>query len=85
MLLTLMLITSYSIVFPETWQDFAETLGIGRGADLMLYLLAVSFITFVGLVIRKFRDLEYRSSLLAQEIALQNVLKPSVEKDIPQN
>ena len=85
MLLGLMLITSYSIVFPETWQDFAEALGIGRGADLMLYLLAVAFITFVGLVIRKFRDIEYRNSLLAQEIALQNVQRPSAGRNTPTN
>ena len=85
MLLALMLITSYSIIFPETWQDFAELLGIGRGPDLMLYLLVVAFITFVGLVIRKFKDIEYRNSLLVQEVALQNVLKPKVQKDIPHN
>jgi hypothetical protein len=85
MLLALMLITSYSIIFPETWQDFAELLGIGRGPDLMLYLLVVAFITFVGLVIRKFKDIEYRNSLLVQEVALQNVLKPKVEKDTPHN
>lgn len=85
MLLALMLITSYSIIFPETWQDFAELLGIGRGPDLMLYLLVVAFITFVGLVIRKFKDIEYRNSLLVQEVALQNVLKPKDQKDIPHN
>lgn len=82
MLLALMLITSYSIAFPETWQNFAEILGIGRGADLMLYLLAVAFITFVGLVLRKLRDIEYRTSLVVQQIALQNVQKPSVDKKI---
>ena len=81
MLLALMLVTSYSIVFPETWQDFAEVLGIGRGADLMLYLLAVAFITFVGLVIRKIRDIEYRHSLVTQQIALQNVQRPSVDRN----
>jgi hypothetical protein len=79
MLIGLMLVTSCSILFPGTWQKFAELLGVGKGADLLLYLLSVAFITFVGLVLRKLRDMEFRTSLVVQEIALQGIRRP---KDI---
>lgn len=71
LLFALMFATGYSIVFPETWQNIADLVGVGRGADLLLYLLAVSFITFVGLVIRKFRKLEHRIAILVQNLAIQ--------------
>lgn len=71
LLFVLMLATGYSIVFPETWQSIADALGVGRGADLLLYLLAVSFITFVGLVIRKFKKIEQRIAILVQQLAIQ--------------
>jgi len=76
MLIGLMFMTGYSILFPGAWQDFAEILGVGKGADLLLYVLSVAFITFVGLVIRKLRDMDFRTSLVVQEIALQNMRRP---------
>ena len=76
MLIGFMFVTGYSILFPGAWQDFAEILGVGKGADLLLYVLSVAFITFVGLVIRKLRDIDFRTSLVVQEIALQNMRRP---------
>jgi hypothetical protein len=76
MLIGLMFTTSYSILFPGSWQEFAELLGVGKGSDLLLYVLSVAFITFVGLVIRKLRDIDFRTSLVVQEIALQNMRHP---------
>ncbi len=80
LLFALMLATGYSIVFPETWQNIADLVGVGRGADLLLYLLAVSFISFIGLVIRKFRKLEHRIAILVQNLAVQDARNASDEK-----
>lgn len=35
-----------AVLFPERTNDFAHLLGVGRGADLLLYLLVVAFIFY---------------------------------------
>ena len=37
----------FAVIFPNILNDFAHFLGVGRGADLLLYLLTLAFI-FVG-------------------------------------
>jgi hypothetical protein len=44
LLVILMIIT---IIFPNTINDLAHLLGVGRGADLLLYVLAVAYVWFV--------------------------------------
>ena len=59
-----------AVLFPDTTNRAANFLGIGRGADLLLYLLALFFIGYVlnsYLRQQKERDTLYR---LARKIAL---------------
>jgi hypothetical protein len=36
-----------AVLFPDSTNDLAHFVGVGRGADLLLYLLALAFIAYV--------------------------------------
>lgn len=65
-------ISSFFILsfFPELSQLAAETVQIGRGADLILYLTAFSFICFVIIVIIKFEKMSQEITILTRSIAI---------------
>ena len=70
-LLLLLALVVYSIIDPsKTWTNLAKTLGVGRGADLILYGLAVAFLGFVVTTYKRFREMETRYTRLARRIAL---------------
>ena len=59
-----------AVVFPDTLTAIANLLGVGRGADLLLYALVVAFF-FVSLnTYLKFKDLELRNTRLARRVAI---------------
>ncbi|NUS54566.1 MAG: DUF2304 domain-containing protein, partial [Streptomycetaceae bacterium] len=57
-----------------TW--LAHKVGVGRGADLLLYLLVVAFAFFSVNTFLRFRNLERRFTDLARSIALGNAQAP---------
>jgi hypothetical protein len=59
-----------SVFFPQAWTWVANLVGIGRGADLLLYLLVLIFVGFVATTYRRFRQLESQQTQLARKIAL---------------
>ncbi len=62
-----------AVISPDYTNRLAHAIGIGRGADLLLYLTVVAFV-FVSLnAYLKFRDLEYRLAELARSQALLEV------------
>jgi hypothetical protein len=70
-LLVLAALAVYSIIDPSgTWTRVANWLGIGRGADLILYGLVVAFLGFVVTTYQRFRAMETRYTRLARRIAL---------------
>lgn len=71
-----------SVFFPQAWTWVANLLGIGRGADLLLYLLVLIFIGFVANTYRRFRQLETSLTTVARELAL---LKAQHSEDEAQN
>ncbi|MBC9822728.1 DUF2304 domain-containing protein [Terrabacter sp. MAHUQ-38] len=60
----------WSIFFPDVWTGLAKRVGIGRGADLILYGLVVAFFGFVVTTYKRFREMETRYTRLARRIAL---------------
>lgn len=62
----------YSVIFPDTWQSLANSLGVGRGADLLLYLMVVAFITFAALTIKKLREIDRRYANLVRRLAIRD-------------
>lgn len=63
----------WSILDPGVWTKLAKLVGIGRGADLILYGLVVAFFSFVVTTFKRFRDMEIRYTRLARRIAIDEV------------
>jgi hypothetical protein len=59
------------VVNPEWTNRIAHALGVGRGADLILYLLFPTTITLFLYLYRKNRELHEKLTNLARSIALQ--------------
>ena len=59
-----------AVVYPDGMTALAHLVGVGRGADLILYALVVAFV-FVSLnTYLKFRDYEARLTRLARRVAI---------------
>ena len=67
----------WSILDPNILNRLAGLLGIGRGADLVLYGLVLAFFGFVVTTFRRFRDMEVRYTRLARRIALDETPPPA--------
>jgi len=59
-----------SVFFPQIWTAMARVVGIGRGADLLLYLTVVFFLGFVMTTYRRFRHMDTQITDLARQVAL---------------
>ena len=60
----------FAVLFPDSLQVMAEWVGVTRGTDLLLYVLALVIIYLVGSTSVRFREQEARLVLLARELAL---------------
>ncbi|WP_083283611.1 DUF2304 domain-containing protein [Humibacillus sp. DSM 29435] len=72
----------WSILDPGIWTRLAQLVGIGRGADLILYGLVVAFFGFVVTTFRRFRELENRYTRLARRLALDEAGTPTGPRDV---
>lgn len=63
-----------AILFPGTLTQIAGFVGVGRGADLLLYVLTITFLGFVAASYRRMRLMEQRVTTLAREAALREAL-----------
>ena len=63
------------VVFPEYANKIANFVGVGRGADLLIYICFVSFLLMVLVIHLKFRRQEVMLTELARKIALLSVRK----------
>ena len=59
-----------AVIFPNTTQWLADRVGVVRGADLLLYGLALVLIYLVGSTSVRFREQEARIVGLARQVAL---------------
>ncbi|QEO13562.1 DUF2304 domain-containing protein [Agromyces intestinalis] len=59
-----------SILFPQWLSWVANLIGVGRGADLLLYALVIAFLVFVATTYRRNVTMNRRFTLLAREITL---------------
>jgi hypothetical protein len=70
-----------SVIDPNVMTWVANRLGVGRGADLLLYLLTVAFMLVSVILFRRLSDLERRYVALARAHAIQDA-RPA-ETDAP--
>lgn len=66
-----------SLLFPQVWTWAANLVGIGRGTDLLLYLMVLIFLGFVASTYRRFRRLEHDTTALARKIAVEGARPPA--------
>jgi hypothetical protein len=59
-----------AVIFPDVLQVMADWVGVVRGTDLLLYMLALVIIYLVGSTSARFREHEGRLVQLAREVAL---------------
>lgn len=83
-ILTLLFIVAAasSVFFPQIWTALANLVGIGRGADLLLYLTVLFFLGFLATTYRRFRHLENDVTELARQLALAQVANPASSVEI---
>ncbi|WCI08617.1 DUF2304 domain-containing protein [Arthrobacter sp. OVS8] len=70
MLVIFACVAALSIFFPELLTMLARSLGIGRGTDLVLYGLVVSFMVFMATTYQRFRHMETTLTQLSRRIAI---------------
>ncbi len=61
---------AYAVIRPDDVSWVAARLGVGRGADLVLYLLVVGFGYFAISTYLRFKELELKFARLARALAL---------------
>ena len=59
-----------AVIFPELTNDIAHAVGVGRGADLITYLVEVGLLFVVVHYYTKFVELQSQITDLVREIAL---------------
>lgn len=82
MLVLFTCVAGFSVFFPETLTQLAKFFGIGRGTDLVLYALIVSFLVFMATTYQRFRHLETTFTKLARRIALDEAERPWVNQSV---
>ena len=82
----LLLVSGLSVLFPDLVTAVARLLGVGRGTDLVLYVLVVvSAVTWLGMY-RRVSDLEARLTRLVRSQAIGAPLHPdrTALTDVPE-
>src|SRR6185312_4642520 len=73
MLMLFALIAALSIFFPQLLTHVARFFGIGRGTDLVLYGLVVSFLVYMATTYQRFRQMETTLTKLSRRVAIDEV------------
>lgn len=82
MLVLFACVAAFSIFFPELLTHVARLLGIGRGTDLVLYGLIVSFMVFMATTYQRFRHMESTLTKLSRRIALDETPPPGKDESL---
>lgn len=72
-----------AVLFPESLTEMANAVGVGRGADLVLYVLAVCFLLTTAILFRRLSELEQRYVRLARRVALNATHDPGSSEQGP--
>ena len=76
LLLGFALLAVVSILAPNWVTRVAHLVGVGRGTDLLLYALIVTFLGYTSTSYRRFRTIERRLTELTRHIALDEAGRP---------
>lgn len=74
MLIGFVILAVIAVLFPPFLTQVAQTVGVGRGADLLLYGLTVTFLGYVAASFRRLQQMERQVTELARELALREAV-----------
>lgn len=63
------------VMAPSLVTDLANAVGVGRGADLVLYVLTVAFLLVTATLMQRMTDMERRYVELARRFAIDEALQ----------
>ena len=69
-----------SVLFPQILTRVANLIGVGRGADLLLYALVIAFLSFMATTFRRMNQLQSRITVLARELSLAQARAEDTER-----
>ena len=72
-LLLIFAVIAITIFNPDFLQKFASLLGVGRGADLLVYMTALGLFASSLLIFVKIREVERKVTRIVREIALKDL------------
>lgn len=68
-----------AVLWPDSTTDIAQILGIGRGADLLIYIVTMLFIGSFFFFYRRYQRLESQLTDLVRKLAIDEAEKHDVE------
>jgi hypothetical protein len=68
-----------AVALPNVTNKLAKLVGVGRGADLLLYLMVIIFYFAFILVYRKVEEIRERQTEIIRYITLQNAINNNDE------
>jgi len=80
LLVGFVVVAAASVIFPDWLTWLARQVGVGRGADLLLYALVIAFLSYIATSYRRMSDLERRITVLTRELALTRTRLEDVEE-----
>lgn len=80
-LVLLLVVTIVAVAFPEIINNVAVAVGVGRGADLLLYGLIVVFVANALTTARRRREQDAQITQLARRMALASPHYPKEQND----
>jgi len=78
LLVVFVIFAATTVLFPQALTELARLVGVGRGADLLLYALVIAFLGYVSTSYRRMSRMEDRIAQLSRQVALSTVRQPSV-------
>jgi hypothetical protein len=69
-----------TVVFPDALTWVANKVGVGRGADLLLYMVTIALMLVSVVLFRRLADLERKYVALARALAIQQAQGESGQK-----
>ena len=69
-LLLFVVASAAAILFPAALSRIANALGVGRGTDLLLYVLVIAFIGSLAMASRRATELGRKLTVVTRELAL---------------
>ncbi|MBS1698134.1 MAG: DUF2304 domain-containing protein [Actinobacteria bacterium] len=80
-LLLLLVAAVFAVLFPDLINDLAQSVGVGRGTDLLLYAFIIVFVGNALTTVRKRRAQDDQITRLARQFALSNPEYPRDPQD----